>query len=64
MGQVIAKRYLLTVDGRIATFPFADLASAIDEAETWSVLGCDVRVSCYWSQRLLWCSKVEQSSYA
>ncbi len=50
---LIAKRYVVEVDGAVGSLPGALLSDAIKEARTWSG-DVSVRVVCFWSGRVAW----------
>jgi len=51
--MLVARRYVVEVDGAVGSLPHARLSSAIEEARTYAG-GVSVRVVCYWSGRSAW----------
>ena len=53
MGQLIARKYVVMVEGQVASEPYAHYDEAVDCAVSFApeVL---VEIVCYWSNRRLW----------
>jgi len=53
MGQLIARKYVVLVEGQVAAEPYAHYDEAVDCAVSFAP-EVSVEIVCYWSNRSLW----------